>query len=82
MPKLFDFLGLFWSCEKYHIPIPLRRTLAPLREEYMSGTQKKYALIVSMMRGHEELMSIHNTVKKARASLLAHLTEDEIEFKN
>ena len=56
---MLNFLNLFWSKNN---PIPLYQTLAPLKEEFMSVPQKKYAITVSLLRGLNEARRINQSV--------------------
>jgi hypothetical protein len=67
-----DLLNLFWSKKEIpkNNPIPLYQTLAPLREEFMSVPQRKYAITVSLLRGLEEAKELNNEARRITQSVL------------
>jgi hypothetical protein len=67
-----NFLNLFWSTKEVpkNNPIPLYQTLAPLKEEFMSVPQRKYAITVSLLRGIKEVEKLNNDARQMNQSVI------------
>jgi hypothetical protein len=75
-----NFLNLFWSTKEVpkNNPIPLYQTLAPLKEEFMSVPQRKYAITVSLLRGIKKVQELNDEARRINQSVID-ILEGEIE---